>query len=494
MGSAKLFAVFRTAPDRKRPGFSAAPKAQTCPIPKALLLCNMNATSRRSKVVLLATTALVTPLACKFEPRVPELKYSLNIEEVSKNEVLADDPSAQAQLEGVLQFLFGTPQTPSYMSLEGWEDDEFYPNDWGYEYVSGDDDHWEALTASNRRAYAKQIAAIEAGDFDSVGEPYGAPGLWANWLATLDEKPEDPDAEYDEDTSWREYAVSLFEGHYPLLSEAADLYRPQCFHCHGAEGGGDGSTSSFLNPKPRDYRPGKFKWTALKDKGRPRHDDLFRILEEGIWTTAMPNFRRFTDAQIHGLVDYVRLLAIRGETEILVISDFGEDEPITTQGVFENYQLVVDRWKEAEGLVIAYEGEVPHPTPERIERGRYLFVTPGEEGGANCASCHGDLGLGDGPAVEEPDKAVDDWGNPIRPRDLTSGTFRFGRRPIDVYRRIYAGINGTPMPEHIGQQITDMDGNQRALNEDDVWDLVFFVRSMWTQPLAVSAATGEAGH
>jgi len=453
----------------------------------------MNATSRRSKVVLLATTALVTPLACKLEPRTPELVYSLNQGEIEKNDVLADDPDAQAKLEGVLQFLFGTPQAPSYLSLEGWEDDEFYPNDWGYDHVSGSDELWEGLVESNRRMYADQIAAIEAGEFDAVEEPYAAPGLWENWQYALEDMPEDPDEEYEEEMSWREYAVSLWEGHYPSLREAAELYRTQCYHCHGAEGGGDGSTSNFLNPRPRDYRPGKFKWTALKDKSRPRHEDLFRILEEGIWTTAMPNFRRFTDAQIHGLVDYVRLLSVRGETEILVISDFGEDEPITTQGVFDNYQLVIDRWKEAQDLVIDFEDEVPHPTPESIARGKYLFTTAGEDGGANCASCHGLTGLGDGPSVNDPDKSVDDWGNPIKPRNLQSGTFRFGRRPIDLYRRIYAGINGTPMPEHIGQQITDIDGNQRPLNEEDIWDIVSYVRSIWTEPMEEAQQAGGHG-
>jgi hypothetical protein len=176
-----------------------------------------------------------------------------------------------------------------------------------------------------------------------------------------------------------------------------------------------------------------------------------------------------------------------------LISDFEEDEGFSTGLVEADYQLVIERWQEAEGLVIAYDGEVPHATPERIERGRYLFTTPGEEGGANCVSCHGPTGLGEGPAINDPDKAVDDWGQPIKPRNLRSGTFRFGRRPIDIYRRIYAGINGTPMPEHIGQQITDSGGNVRPLNEEDVWDMVFFVRSMWTTPME-AAATSAAGH
>ena len=40
----------------------------------------------------------------------------------------------------------------------------------------------------------------------------------------------------------------------------------------------------------------------------------------------------------------------------------------------------------------------------------------------------------------------DVWDHPIKPRDLTSGVYRGGRRPLDIYRRIHAGIKGTPMP------------------------------------------------
>jgi len=448
----------------------------------------MNAPSRRTAVVLSATTALV-PLACTLEPATPELQFSLNEAEVATNEDLFLDPGAQAKLDGGLQFLFGTPQEPRYLPIEDWSDDGFNADDWGYERVFGDDDMFADLVESNRRTYAAQIAAIRAGDFEGVRQPHLAADLWARWQELLVDLPADPDADFEDDLSWRDLAVLTFEEYYPTLSTAAEMYRVQCFHCHGAEGGGDGSTAPFLNPPPRDYRPGKFKWTPLEGKARPRHEDLFRILAEGIFTTAMPNFRRYSDAQLHGLVDYVRLLAVRGETEILMITDYNADDGLSFEGLKENYQLVIDRWREAPDMVIAYEGEVPRSTQERIAHGRYLFTTPGEQGGANCVSCHGPGGRGDGPSVDLPENSVDDWGNQIKPRNLTSGTFRFGRRPIDLYRRIYAGINGTPMPEHIGQQITDEDGTVRTLNEDDIWDLAFFVRSLSTQPLEVAAVS-----
>src|SRR4030095_11164695 len=115
---------------------------------------------------------------------------------------------------------------------------------------------------------------------------------------------------------------------------------------HGAEGGGNGSTSQFLEPRPRDYRPGKFKFTARKEKAPPRHEDLFRTLAEGVYTTAMPSFRRFSDAQLHGLVDYVRLLAIRGETEGRLEAFYSRDEGgVNFDNAKENYADVVEKWR-----------------------------------------------------------------------------------------------------------------------------------------------------
>lgn len=440
---------------------------------------------RTRATALLAVAALSATVACKLEPKTPELRYSLNQPEIEKNNELAADPAAQVKLAGALEFLFGTPQQPRFLAKAEWIDDEFYPNSWGYDAVQGDEEAWGRLVESNRRAYRTQIAAIEAGDYEAVLPVRNAADLWEDWLA-LKERLQGGDAERSE-------AVELFEGYYPRLWASAEMYRVQCYHCHGASGGGDGSTAPYLQPRPRDYRPGKFKFTALKEKARPRQEDLFRILAEGVYTTAMPSFRRFTDAQLYGLADYVRLLAIRGETEILLASDYNYDDGLNFENVQETYDLVVERWREAPEKVIEVE-EIPESTPQRILHGQQLFLS---EQGANCIKCHGPLGRGDGVSAWEPGKegveyAKDEWGEEIAPRNLGLGIYRFGRRPVDLYRRIYAGINGTPMPEHYGMTITE-GGEQRTLTEDDVWDLVFFVRSLSVKEPAESASE-EGGH
>jgi hypothetical protein len=55
----------------------------------------------------------------------------------------------------------------------------------------------------------------------------------------------------------------------------------------------------------------------------------------------------------------------------------------------------------------------------------------------------------------------------LDPRNLRLGVYRGGRRPVDLYRRVYSGIKGTPMPAA---------GN--VLQPNQIWDLVNYVLSL----------------
>lgn len=266
---------------------------------------------------------------------------------------------------------------------------------------------------------------------------------------------------------------------YPSLAASAETYRRECLHCHGVEGGGDGPSAFGLTPRPRDFRLGIFKYTGLKDQSRPRRADILHTLEQGVMGTSMPNFMRLSEAQREGLTDYVRFLSVRGEIEAVLAATWKNGEELGPEALEEAVELVWTRWQRAESKLVVFDGEVPPSTKERIARGDALFHD-GLKG--NCASCHGATGAGDGPAAwkigvdgkREP-AYVDAWGSPIRPRDLRDGMFRGGARPIDLYRRIYAGIPGGPMPA-LGEAKTK-DGNP-VVTTDEIWCLVHYVRSL----------------
>jgi mono/diheme cytochrome c family protein len=462
----------------------------------------MMRTMRSTSLLALGLGGLLA--GCDYiAPGTPVVEHDLNPYALEANEVLETDTAAQAQLFGALEMLFGTPSAPGYMRTEEWIDDEHDPNRGDLELS---EEEWERVVEDNRGRFAGSLAALEAGEFDRVAPPREALDLVADWRTgvlepwnELREGVEHGDGSASELEAFvagvqEEWPVYL-EEYYPSLAESAELYRQQCLHCHGNSGGGDGPTAEFLDPRPRDYRRGVFKFTALGEKARPRRDDLYRILDEGVYTTAMPSFRRFSRAQLHGLVDYVRLLSIRGETEVLLALEYDEDEggfPLeTVQAV---YQDVWALWDEAGEYVIAYDGEVPEATDELIARGRKSFE---DKGSGNCASCHGLDGRGGGESAFERDadghrvRVSDDWGNTISPRDLTRGVFRFGRRPIDIFRRIHAGINGTPMPAHAAMK--DPDGN-RLIPDEDIWALVHYVRSLSVREHHVDEPHDGDGH
>lgn len=303
------------------------------------------------------------------------------------------------------------------------------------------------------------------------------------------------------------------------------LYRQHCAHCHGVSGDGAGPTAAFLNPYPRDYRQGVFKFKATERAARPSRADLHRILIDGINDTAMPSFALLSPDEVDALVEYVKYLSIRGEAESAMkdrlFGDRKAMKPSRSELVKIALKPVVDVWAEAESQAIAPEaGYQPDvDSVAWIKGGRALFM--GDK--AKCFSCHGNTGLGDGRKKSEPlydiwnkDKAktasdltaalaksdpdaaevqrltnvLQSYNLPVQtqqPRNLRLGKYRFGRTPADLYRRIYAGINGTEMPG-AGPPTK---GAKGTLTEKEIWQLVDYVLSV---PYELNPAAAASGH
>lgn len=267
----------------------------------------------------------------------------------------------------------------------------------------------------------------------------------------------------------------------PSLRASAELYAAKCLHCHGNEGGGDGPTAATARPKPRDFRHGHFKYDNLLDGARPELSDLVDVITTGISGTAMPSARLQTEAQLHGLGEYVRLLAMRGEVEQWLAAEYEPSEGITSEAADEVYAEVLGRWGDAERVRFEVPTPSPEPTEASIRRGFELFHDAGR---ANCASCHGAGGYGRGPSAWGPtpeDPSVegwllrDAWGEVANPRNLVEGALLHGETPESVYERISLGIDGTPMAG-IGNTVGP-DGAP-LFSEDDVWSLVHFVLAL----------------
>ncbi len=317
--------------------------------------------------------------------------------------------------------------------------------------------------------------------------------------------------------------------------ETLGLYRQHCAHCHGITGDGLGPTAALLDPYPRDFREGKFKFKSTYLKYPPTDDDLHRILENGIPGTAMPSFKLLGEEQLDALVEYVKYLAQRGQVEselVYLIADELDYDPDTgtTDDPFEPatddddaellaevVEIVEEDWAEAEDQVVVPDAEAIPPENRTaaqlaasIDAGRDLFY--GNK--ANCVKCHGNTAYGDGQQTD-----YDDWNKAVvefhektevmaeklagakappsanelqllaqrqaavearlkprnaDPRNLRGGTLHGGRRPIDIYWRLHQGVTGSPMPAHGAPR----PGATGTLSDAEIWQLVDYVMAM----------------
>ena len=111
-------------------------------------------------------------------------------------------------------------------------------------------------------------------------------------------------------------------------------------------------------------------------------------------------------------------------------------------------------------------GALDLPTaPLDLARGKILYTQ-------NCAACHGDSGLGDGPAAKSSPIPVPPIGSASEAADLT---------PTLAYNVVTVGVSGTPMPEF---------GN--TLPPQDRWDIINYVYHLRGQKMELPAAPADA--
>jgi len=224
-------------------------------------------------------------------------------------------------------------------------------------------------------------------------------------------------------------------------------------------------------------------------RSMPTDSDMMQLLVKGIPGSSMPSFRGLPESDLKALIDYVKYLTIRGQYERYLMAELSnledgeplidlaaasvedEDDPAKEKYLDSMFDLVgeglvedvVERWIDTDDN----RSEVPeapaemvldHPDHQTlVDQGRVLYYTRG-----NCAQCHGESVAGNGQT-----ETFDDWTNEwILPRNLTSGEFRGGGQPGDLYLRIANGIEGTPMPA------------AATLKSDEIWALVAYVKAL----------------
>jgi len=238
-------------------------------------------------------------------------------------------------------------------------------------------------------------------------------------------------------------AKTVPSGPMPEASEAfveqgRQTYIRRCSFCHGLLGDGGGPAADYLDPRPRDFTLGTYKFRTTTSGELPTDNDMFRTVSRGLPGTAMQAFDN--DVIKNGLSEEERWQVISYIKTFAMEFDDPDLDPVKT------------------GKTVSLPANMPPYSPELVARGKEVFER------AKCWSCHGKTGRGDG----NKEFRKDDWGFPIRIRNVTHPwKIKGGSEVEQIFMRFTSGINGTPMPSFV-----------KTLPEGDRWALANYIKSL----------------
>jgi DMSO reductase family type II enzyme heme b subunit len=236
-------------------------------------------------------------------------------------------------------------------------------------------------------------------------------------------------------------AIVLFHSSVEAMAERPGdgelLYKKYCMVCHGEKGEGDGEAARFLFPKPRDLTDGLFKVRSTPSGDPPSDKDILDIIKNGMPGSAMPSLSELTKNEMTAIAEYVKELG-----EII-------DDP--------------ER--------VLKPSTPPAVTTRLISKGKEIYDR------MKCWECHGYEGKGDGPKAKD---LKDDWKYPAPPNAFTTGIYKGGGTPSDIYLRFTTGMDGSPMPSYEG-----------SLKDEERWALVFYTLSLAGEEVAKQPTSGQ---
>ncbi len=215
-----------------------------------------------------------------------------------------------------------------------------------------------------------------------------------------------------------------------IFAHGKKAYEKRCAGCHGVSGDGKTQAARFLNPRPRDFTSGIYKFRSSAIGTLPSDQDLMTTISRGVLGTSMPGFPDVPEQERFAIVQYIKSFSKSWESK----ENFGplvQGTPLPEED-FRDYKKFI----------------------ARAEKGRKIFIE-------SCVLCHGPQGLGNGEGSAD---LVDDWQRPIRPADFSKRFIKTGKSVIHIYQTLLTGVNGTPMASY-----------KDVYTDDQLWDISAWV-------------------
>jgi mono/diheme cytochrome c family protein len=243
------------------------------------------------------------------------------------------------------------------------------------------------------------------------------------------------------------------------LNLGHDTYMNYCMQCHGIEGDGKGPAAPGLNPPPRNFKTGLYKFANVGAGQLPTDDDLKHTIRYGLRGTAMLPWD-ISDERLDAVVQYIKTFSPVWKNEVA-----------------------------GTPLLLTSDPFGPERKNEAIALGRKVY-----HGLAQCWTCHPSYAsldevqgyakelTGNGPNALRPNpelpilqaSSYDD--HKFMPPDFTLNFIKTSGSVESTYQLLGAGVNGTSMPAWKGLLSTSGDEKE---SEQRQWALAYYVASLY---------------
>jgi mono/diheme cytochrome c family protein len=240
-----------------------------------------------------------------------------------------------------------------------------------------------------------------------------------------------------------------------VLNRGLTAYRHYCVGCHGMKGDGQAPSAASMNPPPRDFTRGIFKFRSVPRDTLPSDEDLLHTLRYGLKGTHMPGWGTLPGEEASSLIQYIKTFSPRWREE--------------TPG--KAIPMPQDPWGQGQRNVAVTRGEAVYHAlsqcwachPAYATKQQILEMTRAEMIRA------GKTPPGSIPWRDRLDRSREvacAFGK-VKPPDFLADTLRASRDKTTLYQVIAAGIGGTPMPSWY-----------QELSAQDLWAVVHYVQEL----------------